>query len=315
MPKIVYKEIAFSDWKMDLIEKANEIVINYKAQGYDLTLRQLYYQFVSRDLLPDRWMDKATGSTNNQKSYNNLGDLIGDGRMAGIIDWNSIEDRTRELSRRPHWDNPAEIIESAADSFAIDKWEDQKYRIEVWVEKDALEGVVSKSCKELDINYFSCRGYTSQTSMWEAAHRMIKYAKDGKKILVLHLGDHDSSGKDMTRDIQDRLRLFSNQCMDIEVRRIALNMDQIQLYNPPPNPAKITDPRAKKYIEEFGEESWELDALEPSVINEIITDHVLSVRDEDLWYEKVEEEERGTKLLNLTVERWNDVVEMLENEE
>lgn len=313
MPKIAYQEISFSDWKMDLITKTNEIVSDYKRQGYELTLRQVYYQFVSRDLLPSRWIDESTGSTNNQRSYKNLGGLISDGRMAGLIDWWSIEDRTRELSSRPHWGEPSDIIESAAQGFAIDKWAGQEYRVEVWVEKDALEGVVAKSCRELDIDYFSCRGYTSQTSMWDAARRMLKYSKDGQKILVLHLGDHDSSGKDMTRDIQERLDVFSNQCRDIEIRRIALNMDQIQLYSPPPNPAKITDPRAKKYIEEFGEESWELDALEPSVINEIITDHVLSVRDEDLWDEKVEEEERGTNLLNLTVERWDEVVEMLEN--
>lgn len=311
MPKIEYVPKKFVSWQEDLIDHVNNIVTTYKAQGYDLTLRQVYYQFISRDLLPERWADAATGSTNNQRAYKNLGELINSGRLAGVIDWHSIEDRTRELTRNSHWDGPEDIIQAAASSFAIDKWVGQDYRVEVWVEKDALEGVIAKPCKELDISYFSCRGYTSQTSMWDAAMRMKEYSEDGKKVLVLHLGDHDPSGKDMSRDIEDRIMLFTEHECDIEIRRIALNMNQIEQYSPPPNPAKITDSRAKAYIEEYGDESWELDALEPKVISQLITDHVLSVRDEDAWDEAVEEQREGRKLLDLTVDRWDDVVEFL----
>lgn len=147
MPKIAYIPKSFVDWQEELIAHVNKIVSTYKKQGYDLTLRQVYYQFVSRDLLPKRWEDKATGSTNNQRAYKNLGELINSGRLAGVIDWHAIEDRTRELTRNSHWDGPEDIIESAAASFAIDKWADQHYRVEVWVEKDALEGVIAKPCR------------------------------------------------------------------------------------------------------------------------------------------------------------------------
>ena len=148
--------------------------------------------------------------------------------------------------------------------------------------------------------------------MWDAAMRMKAYAEDGKKVLVLHLGDHDPSGKDMSRDIEDRINLFTGNKCDIEIRRIALNMDQIELYNPPPNPAKITDSRANGYIAEYGDESWELDALEPNVINKLITDNVYSVMDKTLWDAAVEEQRVGKKLLDLTVKHWDRVTGMLE---
>ena len=68
MSKLRYKDITISDTKMVLISKANEIIAKYQTDGYDLTVRQLYYQFVARDLLPEEWADPATGSTNNTRS-------------------------------------------------------------------------------------------------------------------------------------------------------------------------------------------------------------------------------------------------------
>ena len=255
---------------MYIISKANAIIDEYERQGFDLTLRQLYYQFVSRDLIPNR-----------DTEYKRLGSIINDARLAGLIDWNAITDRTRNLRSLSHWRNPGDIIFSAARSYRIDKWAMQDYRVEVWIEKDALVGVIAGVCDDLDIPYFSCRGYTSQSEMWVAGQRLLKYIKDGQTPLVLHFGDHDPSGKDMTRDIIDRLTLFSNSA--IELQRIALNMDQVEQYNPPPNPAKITDSRASAYIAEYGDESWELDALETTVIADLIRDAVGVVMDQDAW--------------------------------
>ncbi|GAB3975528.1 hypothetical protein GCM10028806_33290 [Spirosoma terrae] len=293
--------------------KVNQVVNSYKAQGYSLTLRQVYYQFVARDWLPERWADPKTGSVNNQRSYKNLGELINTGRIAGLIDWTAIEDRTRELTHNPHWTTPGTIIESAAYSYGIDKWSDQPVRIEVWVEKDALEGVVAKPCRENDVAFFSCRGYASQTALWDAGQRLSEYVDEDQDVIILHLGDHDPSGKDMTRDIEDRLRLFMGDNADrLEVKRIALNMDQIRLYNPPPNPAKITDSRAAGYIDEYGEESWELDALEPSVINNLIVKHIEEARDEDLWKDAVIKERSDKDLLNDAAARWGEVASFLQ---
>lgn len=302
MPKICYVETNFKPASLAVIEKANEILEEYTAQGYELTLRQLFYQFVSRGLIP-----------NNDKEYDKLGSVINDARLAGLVDWDHIVDRTRTIRAVPHWGTPADIIESAANSFRIDKWEGQKVRAEVWVEKDALLGVIERPCRELDVSYFSCRGYVSQSEMWSAATEriLVDVQKNKRPNLVFHLGDHDPSGIDMTRDIQDRLAMFGVGQYAV-VKRLALNMDQVRQYNPPPNPAKLSDVRAQKYIEKYGDESWELDALEPAVISALITKAVTGVRDEKKWKQKVKEEEQYRNQLENVSNRWEDVIEHLD---
>jgi len=301
MPKIKYVHKNLSQGKLTVIAQANAIIEEYQAQGFQLTLRQLYYQFVARDIIP-----------NNQKEYDNLGAAINDGRLQGLIDWHAIIDRTRNLASVPHWTDPADIMEVVAKQFRIDKWENQPWRPEVWIEKDAVAGVVEGVCQELDVAYFSCRGYTSQSEMWAGAMRMKQRVRDGQTPLILHFGDHDPSGKDMTRDIIDRLTLFMG---GLEVRRLALNYDQIEHYNPPPNPTKLTDSRAPAYVAEFGHESWELDALEPRVLVALIRDTIEEFRDPDLWNEKVESEDKDRRLLGQASRRWDDVVDLLEGED
>ena len=299
MPKICYRPKKFSSDHQNLIEIVQGIISEYQAAGYDLTLRQVYYQCVARDHIP-----------NTLQSYKRLGGIIDDARYAGLIDWTSITDRTRNMKSNSHWNDPSDILDAVANQYQIDKWSDQPRRVEVWVEKDALVGIVGQVASELDVAYFSCRGYTSSSELWAASQRLKRYIINGQEPLVIHLGDHDPSGKDMTRDIDDRLALFAGK--DIEVNRIALNMNQIETYNPPPNPAKITDSRAAKYIEEYGDESWELDALEPSVIDGLIREAVLEVRDEDLWEEKLEEQTKSRELLSLVSDNWHEVKDHVE---
>jgi len=180
----------------------------------------------------------------------------------------------------------------------------------VWVEKDALVGVVESACRPLDVNFFSCRGYVSQTEMWLAAQRIARRQrhKDSPPTVIIHLGDHDPSGKDMSRDIEDRLNLFGAFPI---FHRIALNYDQIEQYGPPPNPTKLQDTRSSGYISEFGYECWELDALEPSVISALIEDWVLRYRDEDKWDARVAAEKEAVDFLEKASKNWNQVTEFL----
>lgn len=296
--KIKYKDINFRSKSLDLIQLVNQVISEYSNQGFELTLRQAYYQLVARGYIP-----------NNEQSYKNIGSLINDGRLAGLIDWDAITDRTRNLRGNSHWDSPADVICSARYSFLMDKWKNQPNYVEVWVEKDALVDIVGKTCRPLDVPFFSCRGYTSQSEMWTAAQRFIHRSyRDGRYII--HLGDHDPSGIDMTRDIQERLNMFG---ADVEVKRIALTMNQVKKYNPPPNPAKMTDSRFWQYIDNYGHESWELDALEPKVIKDLITDEVNALMDEDLYNEVVREEEKGKRELEMIEDNYEDCVDYLES--
>lgn len=277
--KECFKEKKFRSESLKTIEMANNIIEAYKQQGYNLTLRQLYYQFVAQDLIP-----------NTEKSYKNLGSIINNGRLSGLIDWKAIEDRTRNLRKLSHWDNPADIVSACVDQFRVDKWSGQRSYCEVWIEKDALVGVIEKVCKTWDVPHFSCRGYVSQSEMYDAAKRFIdkEVDIDREECILFHLGDHDPSGIDMTRDIKERLELFG---ANVHVCRIALSMDQIEEFTPPPNPAKVTDSRFESYKVLYGDESWELDSMPPNVISSVIENHILNVLDVDKWAELVKVEE------------------------
>lgn len=307
-----------------LIAQANEILEEYDEQGLVLTLRQLYYQFVARDLFPadrrfllvgKKWVrsDSASATPNAEPNYKWLGGVISDARLAGLVDWRLMEDRTRELEEQAKWDTPADIIEAVADQYREDLWRTQKWRPEVWIEKDALIGVIERPCNDLRVPYFACRGYNSQSAAYEAAQRFRRYARTGQKPIILHFGDHDPSGLDMTRDNRERFDTF-NGFGAVKAKRLALNMDQVEQYNPPPNPTKSSDARAQEYIAQYGESSWELDALEPTVIGQLIRDEVNTLRDTRAW-EIAGQEERDNKAdLALVSNRWDDVRDFVRDE-
>lgn len=318
--------------RLTIVDQAIAICEEYADQGFSLTLRQLYYQFVARDLVP-----------NNQKSYDRLGDILTDARMAGLFDWDYIVDRTRNLAQLATWASPEALIEAAAQQYLTDTWAPQKRRVEVWIEKDAAIGVIEHVCNQNNVPYFSCRGYTSASEMWAAGTRIGEYLRNGEQTLILHIGDHDPSGLDMTRDIEDRLRTFvtqdwlnefpvrqpltrgnirvsqreemRNQGSNIgdselpwQVKRIALTMEQIEQYNPPPNFAKMSDSRFQKYEEETGlHESWELDALDPAVMDELIQDEIDAFRDDEKFAEAEVAQEKDREVLIRVKDHWNAI--------
>jgi hypothetical protein len=302
MPRIKYKTFNFRPKTQDVIERANAILREYGAQGFDLTLRQLYYQFVARGEI-----------ANKQSEYNKLGSIVNDARLAGEIDWNHITDRTRYVRSFPSWDDPASFMESVAGGYAIDLLEGQEKHVEVWVEKDALVSVVERACRDFTVPFLSCRGYVSQSEMWRAGRRCAREVENGKDVVILHLGDHDPSGIDMTRDIRERLGdfVYAHTRQQIVVDRIALTMAQIDQYDPPPNPAKLTDSRANDYIARYGDESWELDALEPSVIVDLITSSLNDLLDTELLDDRRAREEQEGEILRAISDRWDEVVDLL----
>ena len=301
MPLEFYIPKNFRTRSRKIIERANAIIAEYEEMDIAITLRQLYYQFVARDLI-----------TNTHRSYKNLGATISDARLAGQIDWFAIEDGTRWLSSNGHSGSPEEVIDGIAEGYMLDRWSDQETRVEVWIEKGALISVIDRICSDLDVSYFACRGNVSQSEQWKAGKRFLARAANKEhpqNTVVLHLGDHDPSGIDMTRDNLERLAMFSGG--NVTVHRIALNMDQVRKYNPPPNPAKVTDSRYAAYQAEFGDESWELDALDPKMLQELIKSRVLKYRDEKKYNARVEREEKEKATLQRFSESWKDLEEIL----
>lgn len=318
MPLECYVPKDFRYGTRAIIRQANDIIAEYQAEGYQLTLRQLYYQFVARDLIP-----------NKQSEYKRLGEILNDARLAGLVDWDAIIDRTRNLQTHASWSSPQSILNSAAEGYAENPWADQDIYVETWIEKDALIGVIERVCEDWRVPYFACRGYTSQSEMWAAGKRFRRKIDDGKKVVVLHLGDHDPSGIQMSEDNMTRLLLFAGDEVygddepedehiidNFELRRIALNMDQVRRYNPPPNPAKETDSRIEGYRRAFGtNSSWELDALDPRVIADLIRTEVTSTIDSIVWDESIAREDKNREMLRECYMRWDEVTDFLKTEE
>lgn len=248
-----FRNQRFNTKSRDLLEKCLSILNEYEQKSIKVTLRQLYYQLVSRGYIP-----------NIDKEYHKLSSLLTDARYNAIIDWDAIEDRIRIPHRHSQFDNILDLVQCAKNSYRLDRWNGQEYYIEVFCEKDAISGVLLPITEQWHVYLNVNRGYSSATAVYDASKRFLEHDKTG---VLLYLGDHDPSGLDMIRDIQDRLKEFG---CEIKVIPIALTLEQIKKYNPPPNPAKITDSRAKDYISQFGGKSWEVDALPPDVMINLV---------------------------------------------
>ena len=274
-----------------------EIVELFAGQGYKLSARQLYYQLVTKDLIP-----------NAEAVYTRILKLLTDLRYNGVVDWSAIEDRGRVPKKHPEWLNVSDLIESALAAYRLPRWSDQEYYIELYCEKQALEGVLKPIADKYHIYFGVNKGYSSASTMYDIAKRMQRQIWDGKYTRILYLGDHDASGLDMVRDIHTRVCEFlriDEDDVDFGVSQIALNMDQIDEYDPPPNPAKQTDPRSKWYIKKYGDKSWELDALEPSVLQEVTEEAILKFIDIDkynCWVDREEKEAEKLKAFGESVE-------------
>lgn len=272
-----YKE--FRRRSLMMIDVMNDIITDYQRQGYVLTVRQLYYQLVARDIIE-----------NTERSYKNITNLVNDARLAGLMDWSAIEDRTRDFVRRNHWESPSDIVRACANQYYEDMWVNQETRVFAIVEKEALVGVLERTCREFDVPLLAARGYPSGTVLREfAIDDLIPALTHGQRAVILHLGDHDPSGIDMTRDLAERIALFSEVETgedSLQLIRIALNMDQIEELKPPENPAKSTDARFADYRRRYGASSWELDALSPSYLSNLIKGHIEDYIDPVRWEER-----------------------------
>lgn len=299
MTKIKYLSGCVRKGDLKIIAQANPILEEYKRDGFRVTLRQLHYQFVARGYMP-----------NTKATYTKICEAMQRGRMGGMIDWAIIEDRTRIVRSRPQWDDPSDILSACANQYHVDYWYDQIYRPEIWIEKDALLGVIENTCNHWDCSYFSCRGYPSTSELHEASLRFKRLAGMGQRAKILYCGDHDPSGLDMCTYITRTLHDFGTP---FEFKRIALNMEQIERLNPPPNPVKESDSRTKEYRKSYGCQCWELDSLSPKALNGIVETEIMGCIDDMIFFEECRMEEiDGRAKLRIVADNFDDAYEYAE---
>lgn len=267
-----YAAIRFRSASLEVIAAANDIIAAYEAQGYTMTVRALYYRLVARNVIE-----------NNLKSYKRFARLCNDARLAGLMDWDVIEDITRSFKGVRTWRSPRAVLNQAAQGYNEDLWRNQTHRVFLIVEKDAMLSFLNRTCSRWQIPIMAARGYPSSSVLREfALSDMMATKHQGKHLHVLHMGDHDPSGCDMSRDLKDRLGMFFNYGT-IDFQRIALNIDQVEELQLPENPTKSWDARFAGYADKYGDRCWELDALPPEYANTTIEETVKEFIDMDIW--------------------------------
>ena len=241
----------------DIVTNVNRIIAGYSMS---LTLRQIYYRLVAGGLIP-----------NNRSNYNQLSSQLVTARERGDVDDDRIVDRSRSVADMS-FDGAEGFIgacRSTLETHYLRRlWDSQPFYVEVWVEKDALSQVIANAVDGFNTVVAPSRGYSSYSYLMEAANRIKTYGQ-GKQPVILHFADHDPSGLDMSRDLQDRLNRYYKSAPSITVVRIALTFNQVNSFNLTPNPVKAADGRSPAYVEKYGDKCWELDAIEPSQLLQI----------------------------------------------
>ena len=240
--------VRFQKKTQNIIEQARQILTLH----HPMTVRKVYYQLVSRQIVE-----------NNRNRYQAVSDALVKARKQGLIDWEWIEDRLRRPRHVSMWSDLSEFAEVAARSYRRDVWTTQPNYLEVWLEKDALSGIFEDTLRRYGVTLNVGRGFDGWSSIHNAAWRFVTQIEEGKAATILYFGDFDPSGEDMVRSLRDRLAWFD--CYP-EIIKCALTMDDIRRYNLPPDFAKRTDSRAKKFIALHGDVSVELDALPAGVL-------------------------------------------------
>lgn len=286
MKQAFSEKLKLSKANIERLDTINSILEDYREEWYVLTLRQLYYQLVVRDIIP-----------NQQAEYAKLSNILKKGRMAGIVDRDIIEDRLRQPFL-PYWVlDIDDAINDTINTYRLNRMDGQDKYIEIRVEKDALSWVLKRVSSKYHINLMVNRGYSSCSAMYDSFRRFSQH----EDCHILYLGDHDPSGLDMVRDIQERLEEF---WVYLTVHHLAITQEQIATHNPPPNPAKFSDPRADWYVKNYGKTSWEVDALPPEVLINTLEAKIRSMIDLKRYSEMLEKEASDKERLQEMIDNW-----------
>ena len=262
-----------------MLEALLKIVADNRA-FWPLTLRQCHYRMLNTGVL------KHTGKphskyANDKKSYTDLGDVLVKARLTGEIPWQAITDPTRSSNVWGVWPNAspfiAERIKEMFAGYYRDLLQSQDFYLEIVVEKLTAETFVSRAAAEFTATYSVTRGYPSIDARHEIAVRFRRSGKSHMKLLVV--SDYDPEGEDIARSIVASMR-HEFGIADITAYKVALTAEQVRKYSlPPNNVVKAKSSRAEGFIAANGTHAYEIEALEPAVLQSIVSDAIACVID------------------------------------
>lgn len=276
--------------RQEVIEAARKIVGEFSDK---ITIRQLYYQLVSRQVIP-----------NIQKEYKRLVAAMADARRSHAIPFDAFEDRSRDEADEQYRQETGPsyvqrmLVQKAREAWMYvgrSRWYDQPAYVEVWVEKQALQGIFESALSGTGVPLQVCKGYPSLSILNAAAARFQEKRDNGvERLIIQYFGDFDPSGEDIPRSIEENLA--SDFGINVKVRKLALTPAQIEYYQLPPDPAKMTDSRTARFIADTGSEDVvELDALNPKVLKGMVEKAAYEFFDTDIASENDEATEELRK--------------------
>jgi len=276
-----------------------------------LTIRQVFYRLVSKGII-----------CNTRSAYNSLDSQLAKARMKGQVPFTAFVDHARGVTGKVSYQTatPKDVFEDAkqdyeqaeetfnacTENYRLPHWHDQPSHVEVWLEKQALANLFEQVTEKHHVRLLPCKGYPSLTFMYEAAVYLHHRVPKGKHIVILYFGDYDMRGFDIQRDISSKLQGFG---LEVNVKRIALTREQIETYRLPPAPAKKLDTMAFGWIETEGDVAWELDALEPKELHQLIDIAVQEQFDWQAYQTRLDQIEEGKERIQQLLNQYNNVYE------
>jgi hypothetical protein len=241
----------------------------YKAAeaAQPITGRGIGYKLFTAGLIP------SMSTSDMQKVYR----LLRQAREEDTIPWEWIVDETRSLERVSTWDNPAAYARAVARSYRRDFWNQQPARVEVWSEKGTIRGLLQPVLDEYAVGFRVMHGFASATAVYDVAQD-----DDGRPLIVLYVGDYDPSGMFMSEeDLPTRLDKYDGQ--HVELRRVALKRAHTSGLSSFPAADKKKDKRYAWFVRNFGKRCWELDALDPNVLRDIVEEEIKAEIEPVAW--------------------------------
>jgi hypothetical protein len=233
-------------------------------------------------------------------------------REAGLIPWDWIVDETRDLEIRTSYKDRKTAYETLLYNYRHPLWRSQPYDCEIWSEKGTVRGLIKEVLDEYRLGLRVFHGYTSATCLYEVASEIRR------PLIALYVGDHDPSGCDMREsDIPERLKRYGEMVemeAEVDFQVVALTMDQIRRHDLPSIDAKPKDPRHKQYVKKHGSKCWELDALDPRQLRQILRDAIEPLIDTDTWDEAKDAERNAKREFEGAVRKWAAVEDPLSDE-
>jgi hypothetical protein len=273
------------------ILRASQKIINEEKENGKITIRHLFYRLVGVGLL-----------AKNEHEYRHLSSYLMKWRRSGEISWSSFADNTRWYYGSRCFSSMEAALRNTRDTYRRNVWASQNDFVEIWCEKDAIASIILEEADTFGVRVFPLRGFSSGSSLHNAADGFRAQIEAGKNVYIYYFGDHDPSG--LAIDDSTVRNLKKDHGVEVNFERIAVLPEHIEEYKLPTRPSKKSDSRTKK----FQGESVEIDAMPMDVLRQMVRDCIIQHINPQEWAAEMATEKEEQATLNMMMEALEEVV-------